>query len=496
VDKQADPVAEPAADAAGGAPEADAADRQPSLAKKGSGQERSVTRAAPQQAAAAAPEPSVFSPRPKPSSGSDSSVSARLPSFLRGNRKRSDATVPLDLASQAGVRKASGGLRPSADGDEGPAVPAASVTHDGAASDGTQEMTSTLAAAALARELTGAGFATPGFATPGFAGPVRPPAAGPDEARPAPAADEAPAAVTGAEVTATGSSSPSGWMPPSGQSPSSAVTNPEWPSPEPQPDGQGPARWNSPNAGPAAPLGAGYADPASPGTWPAAAAAAGFAAGTALSSAAADQTVAAPGSEPVQPPYAGPGYQPPVTSEDQEFRAGGPLAQPGEKKLRPNAGAKPGGAIGNGRAPMSLKSNPGAAARPSPKSRQERAEVRDAQLVLSRIEPWSVMKFSFLISLVAFIVLFVVVMVLYFAFSALGVFQSIEQTFNLVTSSKGNPGTNAASWFSASTVLGYTLVAGAIDVALITALSTVGAVIYNAVTRLTGGIEITLAEAD
>ncbi len=149
---------------------------------------------------------------------------------------------------------------------------------------------------------------------------------------------------------------------------------------------------------------------------------------------------------------------------------------------------------------MSVKSKPGAASRPAgqlaSKSRPEPAEVRDAQLVLSRVEPWSVMKFSFLVSLVGFVVLFIVVMVLYFSFSALGVFHSIESTVGLVTSSKGNPGTNAASWFSAGTVLSYTLIAGTIDVILITALSTVGAVIYNAVTRLTGGIEITLAEAD
>lgn len=149
---------------------------------------------------------------------------------------------------------------------------------------------------------------------------------------------------------------------------------------------------------------------------------------------------------------------------------------------------------------MSVKSKPMAASRPAaqfaPRTRPEPAEVRDAQLVLSRVEPWSVMKFSFLVSLIGFVVLFIVVAVLYFAFSALGVFHSIEQTVGLVTSSRGSPGTNAASWFSAGTVLSYTLIAGTIDVILITALSTVGAVIYNAISHLTGGIEITLAEAD
>ena len=134
----------------------------------------------------------------------------------------------------------------------------------------------------------------------------------------------------------------------------------------------------------------------------------------------------------------------------------------------------------------------------APKSgvRQDAVAARDAQLVLSRIEPWSVMKFSFLASLVGFVILLVAVAVLYFFFSALGVFHSIEQTVHLVTSSGGNAGSDASSWFSLGTVMGYTMLAGAIDVVLITALSTLGAVVYNAVSHLSGGIEITLQESD
>jgi hypothetical protein len=172
-----------------------------------------------------------------------------------------------------------------------------------------------------------------------------------------------------------------------------------------------------------------------------------------------------------------------------------------KKKLKPSAVGKPGGAIGNGKPSMTVRNKPGTARRPAAQvapsgARPEAAEVRDAQLVISRIEPWSVMKFSFMVSLVGWVVLFVAVAVLYFVFSSLGVFHNIEQTVGLVTSSSGNPGSNAASWFSAGTVLGYTMLAGAIDVILITALATVGAVVYNAVTHLSGGVEITLQEAD
>jgi hypothetical protein len=107
-----------------------------------------------------------------------------------------------------------------------------------------------------------------------------------------------------------------------------------------------------------------------------------------------------------------------------------------------------------------------------------------------------VMKFSFLMSLVAWVVLFVAVAFLYFVLSSLGVFTSIQHTLTSVTSSSGSTGTQLSHWFSASRVLGYTMLLGAVNIVLITALSTVGAMIYNLVTHLGGGIEVTLRETD
>jgi Transmembrane domain of unknown function (DUF3566) len=123
-------------------------------------------------------------------------------------------------------------------------------------------------------------------------------------------------------------------------------------------------------------------------------------------------------------------------------------------------------------------------------------QTRRAQLRLDRIEPWSVMKFSFLISLIGWVVLLIAVSLLYFTLSKLGVFTSIEHTVGLVTTSKSKPGSNAASWFKASRVLGYTMLVGAVNVILLTALATIGAVLYNLVTMLAGGIEVTLKESD
>jgi hypothetical protein len=164
------------------------------------------------------------------------------------------------------------------------------------------------------------------------------------------------------------------------------------------------------------------------------------------------------------------------------------LTRPRIKPKKPVRPAQP-------RPRPSVRVSPGSG--PAPKGSPATAPTRRAQLVLARIEPWSVMKFSFMISLVGWVVLFVAVAALYFVLSKLGVFHSIQSTITDVTSSKGSAGSDAnGGWFSASRILGYTMLIGAINVVLITALATVGAVVYNLVTHLAGGIEVTLKETD
>jgi hypothetical protein len=121
---------------------------------------------------------------------------------------------------------------------------------------------------------------------------------------------------------------------------------------------------------------------------------------------------------------------------------------------------------------------------------------RQAQLTVARVEPWSVMKFSFVISLVAFIILFVAVAVLYGVLSGLGVFSALQRTIQSITSSQGSSGFNLGTYLSASRVLSYTGLLGAINVVLITAMSTVGSVLYNISADLAGGVEVTLKETD
>ena len=162
------------------------------------------------------------------------------------------------------------------------------------------------------------------------------------------------------------------------------------------------------------------------------------------------------------------------------------------KSPPPTTGPLPGG---SGKAAAeSPAASRGAAAKAT--SAQPKRTARQAHLTVARVEPWSVMKFSFVVSLVAFVILFVAVSVLYGALAGLGVFDSLQRVVSDVTSSQGSAGVNAKAWFSASRVLGYTALLGSLNIVLITAMSTIGAVVYNLTSRLVGGVEVTLKETE
>ncbi len=167
-------------------------------------------------------------------------------------------------------------------------------------------------------------------------------------------------------------------------------------------------------------------------------------------------------------------------------------SSPARSFLRSNTDAKT----------SSAKAAPAATVGPAKQAGQggrrkgSKRSARQAHLTIARVEPWSVMKFSFVVSLVAFVILFIAVSVLYGALSALGVFESLQRVVASLTSSQDSAGVNAAKWFTASKVLGYTALLGSLNIVLITAMSTIGAVIYNLTSRLIGGVEVTLRETE
>lgn len=120
---------------------------------------------------------------------------------------------------------------------------------------------------------------------------------------------------------------------------------------------------------------------------------------------------------------------------------------------------------------------------------------RRARLHLKRVDPWSVMKFSFAVSIVLFIVMIVATTVLYIALDAMGVFVSVNELLASLIGAGGGDG-DLSFQFTAKGVILVSALLGLVNMVLFTALATLGAFIYNVCADLVGGIEVTLAEKD
>ncbi|WP_027661603.1 DUF3566 domain-containing protein [Salinispora fenicalii] len=120
---------------------------------------------------------------------------------------------------------------------------------------------------------------------------------------------------------------------------------------------------------------------------------------------------------------------------------------------------------------------------------------RRARLNLRRIDPWSVMKFAFAVSVVLFIVVVVATSVLYLALDAMGVFASVNDSLSDLVNAGGGQSANGFQITARGVILSSALI-GLVNVVLFTALATLGAFVYNVCADLVGGIELTLAERD
>lgn len=162
--------------------------------------------------------------------------------------------------------------------------------------------------------------------------------------------------------------------------------------------------------------------------------------------------------------------------------------------VRPNGGGLPPGVGGVSAVGAARVNDAVRAARTSVSSAASRGPRR-ARLNLKRIDPWSVMKFAFAVSVVLFIVVVVATSVLYLALDAMGVFQSVNESLTDLVSAGGGQGTDGFQITAKGVILSSALL-GLVNVVLFTALATLGAFVYNVCADLVGGIELTLAERD
>jgi len=137
----------------------------------------------------------------------------------------------------------------------------------------------------------------------------------------------------------------------------------------------------------------------------------------------------------------------------------------------------------------------GATAAPQAKGGGQRGNVRAsrgprrARLQLRHINPWTVLKFSCVLSIALFFVWLIVIGVLYGVLDAAGVINKINDTVTTIN------GQGSKDPVTAGIVFGGAAIIGVVNIVLFIALSTIGSVIYNLCADLVGGVELTLSES-
>ena len=121
---------------------------------------------------------------------------------------------------------------------------------------------------------------------------------------------------------------------------------------------------------------------------------------------------------------------------------------------------------------------------------------RRARLRLTRIDPWSVMKTAFLLSIAFGIVTWVAVFIVWSAIGAAGVFDNINRTVQEVLGTPTAEPFRIENYINTGKVMGFTTLLACADVLIITALATLGSFLYNIAATLLGGLEVTLASED
>jgi hypothetical protein len=126
--------------------------------------------------------------------------------------------------------------------------------------------------------------------------------------------------------------------------------------------------------------------------------------------------------------------------------------------------------------------------KPAPK-----AKVRRARLLVSKVEPWSVLKMAFLLSVALGIVTVVAAIVLWTVLDLTGIFDQVDSLLGTLAGSEG-AGFELKKVASLGQVASFATIIAVINVVLLTALSMLSAVLYNIAATLVGGVGVTLTD--
>jgi Transmembrane domain of unknown function (DUF3566) len=169
---------------------------------------------------------------------------------------------------------------------------------------------------------------------------------------------------------------------------------------------------------------------------------------------------------------------------------------------RPGTGARP--SAGTGGSPRAtdpkdptISATETATRPPRPAPAAAPATARDGaprrvRLSLSRIDPWSVMKLSFLLSFAVGVMIVVAAAVIWLVLDNMAVFTTVNDMLTEIVGEESP--IDLLQFLDFARVVSGAAVIAIIDVVLLTALSTLGAFLYNITAALVGGVNVTLTD--
>lgn len=149
------------------------------------------------------------------------------------------------------------------------------------------------------------------------------------------------------------------------------------------------------------------------------------------------------------------------------------------------------GATAPGESAARPEQAPAAESEPRPAARPASAGPRRVRLSVARVDPWSVMKLSFLLSIAVGIGIVVAAAAMWFVLDSMHVFADVEEL--LLTLDSENF-LRLMDYVQFDRVISMAAIIAVVDVLLLTALSTLGAFLYNIVAALVGGVHLTLTD--
>ena len=128
------------------------------------------------------------------------------------------------------------------------------------------------------------------------------------------------------------------------------------------------------------------------------------------------------------------------------------------------------------------------------KSAKTIAGPRRVRLALTRVDPWSIMKVSFMLSVAVGIMIVVAAIFVWLMLDALHVFSTIKELASTIMESENNAYSALVEYLAFKRAVSMAIIIGVVNVVLTTALATVTAFLYNLTATLVGGVHLTLAD--